>query len=285
MILLIILPSLLITQDNGNIPEEPRYGVFLTRKGNCEIGRAVEERMYFNSTPEPRETVGTNNLLLIKKDSKGELLIVEGETIFFEMTTFYIDLFTNYELITALYHGLMEMNLSNVTDNYPISIETEAIIVKTKKNTVFRMRNDRKTYTSGVLVKSGYVWVFDRINEDQCVIIKEGQSIILGENQTLYEAKMPDGIEIMDGCIEKFQSGDFNVNDNGETSSQFNIDVKTYEHEGDEYSDDTSNNNTNDQDYNDNDNDDENDDEDNDDIEDDEDGNDDDEDETNEGND
>jgi hypothetical protein len=188
---------------------------------------------------------------LIKKDSKGELLIVEGETVFFERTTFYIDLFTNYELITALYHGLMEMNLSNVTDNYPISIETEAMIVKTRKNANFRMRNDRKTYTSGVLVKSGYVWVFDKINEDQCVIINEGQSIILGENESLYEAKMPDGIEIMDGCGEKFQSGELNDNGNGETSSQFNIDVKTYEHEGDEYSDDEDDEDNQDEDDND----------------------------------
>jgi hypothetical protein len=243
---------MLITQDNSSLHIQKRYGVFTTRKGFAEIGTVIEERIYFKSILEPREVVGGNNLILVKKDSRGELMTVEGETMLFEKTTFYIDVFNNLRMVCELLHGLIEMNLSNVTENFPISIKTEAIVVKTRKNAVFRMRNDRWNYTSGVLVKSGYVWVFDRINPDECVIINKNQSLILAEDERLYDAKMPDGIEIMTGCIEKFGEDEIDGDDDEDFSSEFSFDVKTYEHEGEDLPDDTQDNSSNNQNENNN---------------------------------
>ncbi len=245
VIMLCIIPSMLITQDNSSLHIQKRYGVFTTRKGFAEIGTVIEERIYFKSTLEPREVVGGNNLILVKKDSRGELMTVEGETMLFEKTTFYIDVFNNLRMVCELLHGLIEMNLSNVTENFPISIKTEAIVVKTRKNAVFRIRNDRWNYTSGVLVKSGYVWVFDRINPDECVIINENQSLILTEGQRLYDAKMPNDIEIISGCIEKFGEDELDDSEDDEDfSSEFSFDVKTYEHEGEDLPDNSGNNST-----------------------------------------
>ncbi len=199
----VIFPSLLVTQE-GNVVRN-RSGMFVTRKGFAEIGDGINGRVFFKTELNTRELVGNNDVIMVKKNSKGELLIREGETLIFENTTFFIEEFNDKKLDAELMHGVIESDLSNMGKGFPITIEADSLIMKTAKNVKFRMRNDKQTMSSGVLVKSGYVWVFDKVNKNTCVILKEGESIIIPESGSIFDANMSENVSVEANCKERFK--------------------------------------------------------------------------------
>ncbi len=213
IIVLFIFPSILIAQKGDEL--EKRAGIFVVRKGRAEIGYQSEfNRFIYESELESREFVGSNNVIAVKDDSQGELFTKEGETLISEKTTLRIDNFNTEELNMDLMHGIIDSNFSNVEKNFNIEINANPLKIKTKKNVIFRMRSDKKELTGGILVKSGYVWAFDRENEDVCVIVRKGQSIIIPNDGSIFSAKLSEGMHIMKGCIEKFE--DDHVEDDSE---------------------------------------------------------------------
>lgn len=204
ILIFIFIPIMIISQMNE--PPKKRYAIFVNRKGNAELGAIRQTRIYYTSEIESRAMIGGNNVVLVKNDSKGDILFIEGEIYIFENTTFVLDIFNTAKMLFSLLHGVIEVNLSNMPGDYLITGQTPVLNVKSIENTFYRLEYDRKAKWSTIDVLGGWVKVYSALKRNECIILEEGQGIKMLEGQLLSDIILPDGVDLLINCDTEYET-------------------------------------------------------------------------------